>query len=862
MPVHQIEGELLAAFRGGGPVRVLLRAPTGSGKSTVVPPLLVDGGVAGGRVLVVEPRRMAARMLARWVARLRGGAVGGEVGHAVRFDTCHGRDTRVIYLTDGVFQRWLQEEPGLPGVGTVVFDEFHERRLAGDVALARCLDLQDGARPDLRVVVMSATLELAGLEAYLAPATLLEAGGRMFPVAIEWRPERPAPGTRAAGPPRETPVWERVAAVCREAVAHADAGHVLVFLPGSHEIRRAVEVIAAAPWARGRDVLPLFSGLAPEAQDAAVAPSATPKVIVATNIAETSLTIEGVRTVIDAGLARVAAFDPRRGIDTLHVRPISQASAEQRAGRAGRTAPGRCFRLWSESSHARRERFTAPEVRRVDLGEAMLLLKAAGVPDIRRFRWLDAPAEEAVARAERLLHDLGATDAAGALTPTGRAMARLPLEPRPARLLLAAVAHDCVAEAAFIACVVQGEGIFTGRPGEAGRKDFLTPGDGSDLAGEWRACASAEAMRFDARRCARLGVHGRAAREVAQALDRLHQLARRAGWRWGEVDFAGRREAVARAMLAAFSDRLAVRCGAATLACRMVDGRRGRLDDESVARDAAAFVAAEATEVGGREVVVHLRRATAIDPAWLREAFPDDYRESCGVAWDEARRRVVSRAQTRFRDLVLAQADRDQGVDAGAAAELLAARVLADGLVLKNWGDRVEQWAARLGSLTEWMPELGLPGWTEDDRRAVIGQLCDGAVSYKEVRDRDPWRVLDHWLPARQRAALDACAPERIVLPNGIAAKVRYQPGAAPLVSLRVQQWFGVREAPAVAGGRVPVRVEVLAPNQRPWQVTADLAGFWRTGYPRMKRELAGRYPRHPWPDDPAGARPAAPKPR
>jgi ATP-dependent helicase HrpB len=823
--------------------------------------MIIDDGVAGGRVLVVEPRRMAARMLARWVARWRGGAVGSEVGHAVRFDTCYGRDTRLIYLTDGVFERWLHEEPALPGVGTVVFDEFHERRLAGDVTLARCLDLQDGTRPDLRVVVMSATLELAGLEEYLTPVTVIEAGGRMFPVEMEWRPERAAAGGRGGGSPRETPVWERIAEVCREATARDDAGHVLVFLPGTHEIRRAIELIEAASWARGWEVLPLFSGLAPAAQDAAVAPSNTPKIIVATNIAETSLTIDGVRTVVDSGLARVAAFDPRRGIDTLHVRPVSQAAAEQRAGRAGRTAPGRCFRLWSEPGHARRERFETPEVRRVDLAEALLMLKAAGVADFRGFRWLDAPAEEAVARAEHLLRDLGATGPADSLTELGRAMARLPLEPRYARLLLAAVESDCLAEAAFIACAMQGEGMFSGRPGGVGRKDFVQRGDGSDFAGEWRAFESAAAMGFDGRRCGQLGILGRSARETARAMDRLQRLARQSGWRWGEVDFERRREAVARAMLAAFSDRLGVRFGAATLACRVVDGRRGRLDDASVVRDAPAFVAAEATEVEGREVIVHLRRATAIDPVWLKELFPGDFHETRGVAWDEARRRVVSRAEVRFRDLVLEQSDRDQGVDAAAAAELLASRVLADGLVLKGWDDRVDQWTGRLAFLTESMPELGLPGWSDDDRRAVIAQMCHGAVAYKEVKERDPWRVLGDWLSAPQRAALEAYAPERIKLSNGIGAKVRYEAGGGPVVALRVQQWFGVRETPAVAGGRVLVRVEVLAPNQRPWQVTRDLAGFWRTGYPQMRKELAGRYPKHAWPDDPARTEPVGRSP-
>lgn len=850
LPVHEIEGRLMDAVRAGGRARVLLKAPTGSGKSTVVPGLLADAGLPGGRVVVIEPRRMAARLLAGWVARQRGTTVGAGVGYAVRFDARHGRDTRIVYVTDGVFQRWLQDDPVLEGVAAVVFDEFHERRLAGDVALARCLDLQEGGRPDLRVVVMSATLETAGLAEYLAPATLLEAGGRMFPVEVLYRPGRPA-ADRRGGPPRETPVWERVAAVCREALSMPDPGHLLCFLPGLHEIRKTVELLENASWTRGREIHALASALPPAAQEAAVAPSAVPRIIVATNVAETSITIEGVRTVVDAGLARVDAFDPRRGIDTLLVKKISAASAEQRAGRAGRTAPGRCFRLWSEAEHARREAFETPEVRRVDLAETVLLLKAAGVGEVRKFRWLDAPAEGAVARAEQLLHDLGAVHADGTLTEEGRAMARLPLAPRFSRLMLAGVEQGCVAEAAFIAAAVQGDGIFVNKKGGVGRKDFLALGADNDFAGEWRAFESAEAMGFDARRCAPLGILGRGAREVSQGFERLRRISLQAGWPWEEVDFSKHREAIGRAMLAAFSDRLGVRFGEATLACRVVHGRRGKLDEESAARHAAAFVAAEITEVEGREVIVHLRRAAAIDLAWLEGMFAEDFSETDGACYDESRRRVVARHEVRFRDLVLETRESDVGVNLDAAAALLAERVVSGELVLKGWTAAVEQWTARLGCLSGWMPELELPGWSEEDRRAVVEQVCHGALGYKDIKERELGPVLREWLSAPQHAALEAYAPERLSLPNGQSAKVTYEAGREPWIALRVQQLFGVRETPSVAAGRVPVVIHVLAPNQRPWQVTKDLRSFWSTGYPQMRKDLAGRYPKHKWPDAP-----------
>jgi ATP-dependent helicase HrpB len=849
LPVFEIEEALRDAVRGER-ARVLLKAPTGSGKSTSVPGMLVDAGIFG-RIIVIEPRRMAARLLAGWVAKQRKATLGNEVGYAVRFDTKYRADTRIIYMTDGVFQRWIQDDPELGGVGAVVFDEFHERRLAVDIALARCLDLQEGRRPDLRVVVMSATLETAGLADYLAPAVSLEAGGRTFPVQVIYRADRPPVNDRRGGPPRETPIWEKMVTVCREAMAMPDAGNILMFLQGTHEIRRTIERLENSGAAKGWEVFPLYSALAPAAQEAAISPGSRPKIIVATNVAETSLTIDGVRTVIDSGLARISSFESRRGINTLLIKKISRAAAEQRAGRAGRRAPGRAFRLWSENDHARRAEFEEPEVRRVDLAEAVLLLKAAGVSEVRDFRWFDAPTEESLTRAERLLHDLGALDASGGLTDEGRKMASLPLEPRFSRLMLAGYEQGCVAETAFIAATVQGEGIFTNQRGGVGRKDFLFADDGSDFAGEWRAFESAEAMGFDPRRCDQIGVMARGARETAQGFDRLCSMAERFGWQWQPVDFKARHEAVGKAMLAAFSDQLAIRISQGTLACKLVGNRKGKLDEESCVRNAPAFVAAEITEVEAREIIVHLRRATAIDPAWLAELFSEDLVASDGAAWDDARRRVIARKETKFRDLVIEAKESDHGVNLDQAAELLAARVLSGELVLKNWDDSVSQWTARLSSLGTWMPELGMPGWTDADRADAIAQICHGAVSYKEIKEANVWRVLRDWLSSEQRGALDAYCPERVNLPNGQSAKITYGEARDPFISLRVSHLFGIWETPTIANGRVPLLVHILTPGQKPWQMTKDLKGFWSSGYAQMKKEVAGRYPRHPWPDDP-----------
>ncbi len=849
LPIFEIEQALREAVQDER-ARVLLKAPTGSGKSTTVPGMLADSGIPG-RIIVIEPRRMAARLLAGWVAKQRGTTVGNEVGYAVRFDTKYGAKTQIIYLTDGVFQLWLKDDPTLAGVGAVVFDEFHERRLAVDIALARCLNLQESSRPDLRVVVMSATLETAGLADYLAPAVSLETGGRTHPVQVIYRADRPPVNDRRGGPPRETPIWEKMVNVCREAMALPDAGHVLMFLPGTHEIRRTIELLESSGAAKGWDVFPLYSALPPAAQEAAISPSSRPKIIVATNVAETSLTIDGVRTVIDSGLARTAAYEPRRGINTLLIKKISRAAAEQRAGRAGRTAPGHAFRLWSETDQARRTEFEAPEVHRVDLAEAVLLLKAAGVAEVRDFRWFDAPTEESLARAERLLHDLGALDELGEMTAEGNKMASLPLEPRFSRLILAGHEQGCLAEMAFVAATVQGDGIFTNKRGGPGRKDFIFPDDDSDFAGEWRAFESAVAMSYDPRRCDAIGVMARSARETAQGFERLGAMVKRFGWEWREVDFQKNHEAVGRAMLATFSDQLAIRVSQGTLACKLVGSRKGKLDEDSCVRNAAAFVATEITEVEAREIIVHLRRATAIDPTWLAELFPNDLAVTDGAAWDDARRRGVSRKETRFRDLVLESKESDHGVNLDAAAEILAVRVLTGELILKNWDDSVSQWTARLASLGRWMPELEMPGWADDDRADAIAQICHGSISYKEIKEANVWRVLREWLSADQRAALEAYCPERVNLPNGQTAKVTYTDGMDPFISVRVSHLFGIWETPTLANGRQPLLIHILTPGQKPWQMTKDLKGFWASGYAQMKKEVAGRYPRHPWPDDP-----------
>ena len=842
LPVLEVKDGLLAAFGEGGLGRVLLKAPTGSGKSTVVPKLLLEEAGFEGRIVVVQPRRIAARMLAEYVASLVGSRVGEAVGYSVRFEKVYGAKTRLVYVTDGVLQRWLAENPELPGVSCVLFDEFHERRLASDLALGRVLDLQE-RRPELRVGVMSATLELQGLEDYLAPCELLESQGRRYPVEVSYAGASERKRNRF-GRMEEEVLWERVGKVLRDAGVDPEKDRrVLVFMPGVHEIRKTVELLERSSVARGYEVLPLYSGLPPQAQRAAVATGGGPRIIVATNVAETSITIDGISLVVDSGLARMAKFDVRRGIDSLLVSPISRAAAEQRAGRAGRTGPGKCVRLWSEADHGRREGFELPEVKRVDLAEALLYLKAAGWNEVRDFRWLDGPEEEALARGEHLLERLGAV-ADGEITKAGRLMAGFPLHPRMARLLLAADGLDCVSEACFAAAVLQGEGVFAKKAGKD-RERFVEDGDWSDFEGDWRAVTEAEKAGFRVENCRAMGVQGRNARETLATWKQLCGIAKSRKMTLDRVRFEWNGEALAKAVLLAFGDRVGVRLGEATLSSRLVGQRKGKLDETSVGRFSKVFVACEATEVEGREMVTYLRSCVRVKTEWLQEFFPGVLRETDGAEWDETTRKVVARKRVMFDDLVVEESEGGT-VSKELAGEILAEQVLAGNAPLKNWDAGVERWIARVNFLAKAMPELEMPEFGEEERRFVISGVCEGAGSLREVKNREVKPVLRDFLSAMQRASLESYAPEKVALSNGINTRVNYKDLEEPWMEEKVQRLYGVKETPTLPGGQKLV-VKICAPNQRPWQVTKDMKGFWETGFGQMKKDLAGRYPKHNW---------------
>ncbi|HYR18290.1 MAG TPA: ATP-dependent helicase HrpB [Myxococcales bacterium] len=813
LPIDEVLPEVAARIREGP--ALVLEAPAGAGKTTRIPPALLD--LVPGEVVVLEPRRLAARTAARRVAQEMGERPGETVGYQVRFEDKTGPRTRLRYVTEGVLTRRLLADPLLRGVSAVVLDEFHERHLQGDVALALLLQLLRGSRPDLKIIVMSATLDSAPVAAHLG-CSVVRSEGRRFEVALE-HAERPDPRRLS----------DQVAAAVRKLTVPETSGDVLVFLPGAAEIRQAGEAVAELAAHRLLIVLPLHGDLPAEEQDRALAPASRRKIILSTNVAETSVTVPGVTAVVDSGLARIAAHSPWSGLPSLQVAKISRASAAQRAGRAGRTAPGRALRLYTRADHDGRPEHLSPEVRRLDLAELVLELRAAG-HDPGRLPWLDAPATAALEAAEALLRRLGAVDAAGAATELGRRCARFPLHPRLSRMVLEAAARGAGREgAAAAAALGEGRGPRDRRSRDTIRNWSSAPPTASsdliDLEGPERARAQIERLLGASRR---------------------------------EPDRDAREEALRIAVLAGFPDRVAKRRAPGSSEVLLSSGGSATLSPGSAVRDAQLLVAVDVEERRGQGRL--LRLASAIEPEWLLDLFPGELRESTELVWDEERGRAAVVSRMTYGALVLEEGRRAPGEAERAAAEaMLAAHLRPEALLAP---EALRSFRARTELIAAQSPEAGVRALADADLAEALRELCRGRASLEEVRGADLGAALLERLGPGAARALATLAPEHVQLPGGRKLRIEYEPGQAPAARSRLQDFFGMRAGPRVAGGKVPVVLHLLAPNGRAQQVTSDLAGFWERHYPAVRRELMRRYPRHPWPEDGATATPPAPRTR
>ncbi len=780
LPVDEVLGELVSALRAHS--AAILIAPPGSGKTTRAPPALADS--RPGKVVLLQPRRVAARLAARRIASERGSAVGAEVGYRIRFENRTSAATRIEVVTEGLLTRMIQADPFLEGVGTVILDEFHERSLHADLALALVAQVQREARPDLKIVVMSATLDPAPIQAFFGGCPLIRAEGRVFPVEIEH-----------ATKPDERAIEVRTAAAIRGVLERTETGHVLAFLPGVGEIERTRErlVDLEVP------VLPLHGRLKGDAQDRALAPYRGRKVVLATNIAETSVTLEGVVAVVDAGLHRQPRFLPRLGASRLELRPISAASATQRAGRAGRTGPGRCVRLWTAAT--RRIPAEVPEILRVDLAPALLQVYAWG-GDPERFAWFQDPPRGTLAGATALLTLLGAVRD-GRITYIGREMAALPLHPRLARVVLEGAERGCLREVATAAALVEERDPWPGVRADLMQRvawvDGKAGGDRSALAA------------------------------VRRVRDQLLRLASGAS--------GGGEEDVIRALLAGFPDRVA----------RLRDGHRYQLasgQGAQLIRSVDPLPWMLALDLSVSRGGLSIRLAEPIESEWL------DVEERDRVWFDPQQQRVSCERAQMLGALVLSAKPTE--ADPVAIAEILALEASKTPRKALTFTGDVDRFLRRLRWLAAAKPELGLA--TFEDWGGLLESVAVGQSSFAGLRKLDLLAEIRGFLTFEQRRSVDRLAPKTLPIPSGSGARIVYgEPGSSPVLAARIQQLFGMRKSPEIAGVRVTVHL--LAPNNRPQQVTADLESFWATTYSEVRKDLRGRYPKHHWPEDPLTAR-------
>jgi ATP-dependent helicase HrpB len=834
---------------------LVIEAPPGAGKTTRVPPALLDGGFGQGEILVLQPRRLPARLAALRVAEEMGEDVGRTVGYSVRFEDVGGSATRIRFMTEGILLRRLLVDPSLRGVSTVILDEFHERHLATDLALALLARLQRDARPDLRLVVMSATLESEPVREFLGVCPGIRSEGRVFPVTVEY-----------PDVPEDRPLADRIASAVRR-IYQDMSGDLLVFLPGAGEIRRAWEALEPFAQAKNLLVLPLHGDLPPGEQQRAVRPADRPKVILSTNVAETSVTIPGVVAVIDSGLARIALHSPWSGLSRLAVGKISQASAVQRAGRAGRTAPGRALRLYPRHDFDSRRPYEIPEIRRLDLSEALLTLAALGVGDTSRFEWFETPDAASLEAGTVLLQKLAAIDAKGSLTDIGRRMLRFPTHPRLARLLVEGERRGVGEDAAALAALLS-EGDISDEArahfGDARNrqgKNRQGSTEGADLLERLDRFGQARGARFDRGRLRGLGVNARAAESADRA---RRQLANALG-RSGASRPSGPEAvdaALAMATLTAFPDRVIRRRSPGASQAILATGGAAEIGplppgDLMVAVDAEER-AALAGQKAGRSVVVRL--AVAIEPDWLLDLVPDGLTESEATLWNPDTGRVEIVARLGYGAVVLDESRRAAPPSPG-ASQMLAEAVLSGGSTKSGVLDGSStSLQVKLELLRKAFPEREIPELDGDQIRGLLTAACEGLTSLAEFSAVPVEERLRRALSPAVVGLLREETPEHVRLPGGRQAQVNYEQGKPPWIESRLQDFFGMTTGPAICRGRVPLTLHLLAPNHRAVQVTSDLTGFWQKHYPAIRRELGRRYPRHAWPEDGATATPPAPR--
>ena len=886
LPIWRLHADLIRTLTEGN--QLVLVAATGSGKTTQVPQMILDAGLVpeGQQIVVLQPRRVAARTVATRVAWERQVRLGAEVGYQVRFEDRIGDATRIAFVTEGILLRWIQDDPRLSQIGVLIFDEFHERNLLSDVALALAKRLQATERPDLRLVVMSATLEAEPVARYLAAsvsvpapvtgqegsdlppggiapasAPILVSEGRTFPVEMQWLDY---------GDSR--PVHELAADKVERIVEAGWEGDILVFMPGKGEIQAALGALAAARLGERVSLIPLHGELGPDDQDRAFQPSPLRKIVVSTNVAETSVTIDGIRHVVDGGLARMARYDAERGIQTLMVEEISRASADQRAGRAGRTAPGTCWRLWTESGHRNRPARNTPEIQRADLAEVVLLLHSLGVRQAATFDWLDAPDKAAVLRAERLLHILGAleeghgAESSGSdLTPVGRQMLRLPMHPRFARLLVEASRRGCVPAACLCAALVSGRDLLMRvnreDPSSADARELFEGSTQSDFHTLLRAHQYARNAHFSLEACRRHGIHAQTARQVEDTFQQLVRIAEREKMMTrdsGAAPAEAGDEGLLKSLCAGFVDQVCVRKDSGSLDCLLTEGRTGSLIRESVVQQAELMVVGSIREVSGRSggVLTLLGLATAVKSEWLRELFPQHFHTSVEHVFDRLHKRVSPVRRICFLDLVVAT-EHQRESDPELSGRCLAEAFARGGFDLPQLDHELKQFIARVNLIARALPQLEFPAFDGAALVAALDRAFRGLTLVKQAQTASLKEAFRAHLAPEQIAWLDELMPVYLPWLEGRRLKLTYvepDPEAeadeisGPEAQVKLTECFQLKAHPMVGEDAIPVRLALQAPDGKRLEVVSDFPRWREASYPKLRAQIRTKYPGFVWP--------------
>jgi ATP-dependent helicase HrpB len=927
LPIWQLHDQIVGTLRTGN--RLVLVAPTGSGKTTQVPQMLADASMGSGvsgpgsgarcvaappspdprpqtmdpipsakpfRIVVLQPRRVAARTVAARVAWERDSKLGEEVGYQIRFDDRLGDATRICFVTEGVLLRWLQEDGELRDVAAVLFDEFHERNLLSDVALALVKRLQQTARPDLKIVLMSATLDAEPVAKYLesvpgsesarvgegpslTPAPILISEGISFPVEV-----------RYAEHLDRRPTTEQAADAVERIVNHCGPGDVLVFMPGMGEINATINALRAARLAEDCDFIPLHGDLSPEQQDLAFCPSDRRKIVVSTNVAETSVTIDGIMHVVDSGEARVARYNAERGIQTLFIEEISRASADQRKGRAGRTAPGTCWRLWTESGHLNRPERNTPEIQRADLAEIVLLLHSLGIKSTVTFDWLDKPDPAAVERAERLLVMLGAlrggqrsegSAPSSDLTDIGRQMLRMPMHPRYSRMLVEAGRRGCVPSAALCAALVSGRDLLMrvqrGDTRAAENRELFEASQDSDFFTLMRAYHFAKKNGFNPEPCRPYGINAKVAREVEQTYQQVLGIAEREGLGEGSVqspvisnqskasdaklnteslntedsNAKPDEHALLKCLTAGFIDQLAIRRDQGTLECEMTEGRQGTLMRESVVHNATLFVAAAIRETEGvLRPLTLLGLATAVKPEWLKELYPQHLNATVEHLFDRTHKRVAAVKLARFRDLVIGH-EHQRETDPEAAGRCLAQAAVRGWFELPNLSHEVKQFIARVNLVVAALPDLEYKPFDDAALTAALARAFKGLNLQKEAMSAPLKEGFTAHLAPEQVGWLEELTPTQIPWPTGKPVKLVYSEEAegggctalSPEAQVKLQECFKLEFHPLVCEGTVPVKLWLCTPDGKRLASTCDWPHWKANEWPKQKAVVQKKFP-------------------